>query len=101
VAKPVTPRKNLDECSEVFRAANDTVVDFSDLNRGCAGFDFLQCGFRQWAISSGNCHTTVFGNFDYGLSRFLNRTDVLSARTDQHSNFLRINLSDQQSWRVL
>ena len=60
MAKSVAAGKNLDERSKVFDATDGAVINFSNLNGGCAGFNFLQGSFGQRPVSSCYSYAPVF-----------------------------------------
>ena len=100
MTQSVATGQDFNKGSKLFGASNNTIVDFSDLNRCGTSFDSLQGGFGEFAIASRNDHLAVFGDFDHGFCFFLDRTDVLSARTDQHTDLFWVDLGCQQAWSV-
>ena len=100
VTKSVTSRKNLDERAKIFHAADGTVVNLADLDRSSTSFDFFQRLLSHLCVCTSDCDFTVFFDFDNRLCRFLDRTNVLATRADQHSDLVRRNFCGQQTRSV-
>ena len=101
MTQSVATRKDLNESTEIFGTADNTVVDFANLNGRCASFDFLESDVCKFAVGTRNRNLAVFSNLDNGFCFFLDGTNILSARTDQHTDLVGLNLSLQQAWCVL
>ena len=100
MAQAIATGQDFNKRTEVFHAADRSVVDLADLDGCCASFDSFQRLLSQWPVGSGHRDTTILGYFDDSLSLFLDSADVLSTRTDQHADFVGLDLSNQQSRRV-
>jgi hypothetical protein len=92
VAQTIFTRQDLNKRTEVANARYDTIVDLADLNRCCASFnttDSNACGF---CVSRCDGYVSFIINIDGYASILLDSSDVLSARTNQCTDLLWIDL---------
>ena len=84
--------KDFYERTEVTYAADDTVVDLSDLCGRCASFNASHRCLGAVSVHGCNDNGTVIVNIDGRSSLLLNRADVLAAGADQETNLFWIDL---------
>jgi hypothetical protein len=93
VAQPIASGQDFDERAEVLNAADSTDVNLADLNGSGGQFDALQRLLGHSRVVRSDCHLARVIDVDHGLGLFLNCTDVLATRTDQHANLLWVDLA--------
>ena len=100
VAQAIATWKDLDEGTKVTHAADDAVIDATDLSGSGASFNAGESTFCALGVGGRYNYRTVIIHIDRSAGVFLNRANVFSARTDQHTDLVRIDLGAEQTRRI-
>jgi hypothetical protein len=97
MAQTVTSGENFDEATEVFNATDGTVVNLAHLYGSRSQLNPGQRLLSHRAIGGRDHDFTRVLNLDNRLRFFLDRANVLTARTNQHADFFGVNLGSKHS----
>jgi hypothetical protein len=93
MAEPIASGQDFDEYAEIFDARNCTVINLADLNSGSVTFNQSHGFISPFCIGGSNGYITFIVNFDNRSSGFLNVADIFTARSNQSTNFIWVDLS--------
>jgi hypothetical protein len=96
----IAARQNFYESTKVANAADGSIVYLADLSGRGTGFHATHRGLSSIRVDCGHNDSSIIIHINGGSRLFLDGADVLSARTNQQADLVRIDRGAKQSRRV-
>ena len=93
-------RQALDECAEVFHAANDATVGLADFDLCGAGIDFQDRAIHGFFVCGEDEDFAFVVDIDLRAGHFGDAADIFTARANECADFIGCDRDGVDAWCV-